>query len=300
MVNDLGVDIDGTGADASVAETVAASIRADGGAAIANTDDVADWDGARRAVASAVDGFGDLHVVVNNAATERNLGLVDMTEADFDSVVGVSLKGTFAVSHWAARFWRERFEAGERVDRSLVNTASGSGLLNPLPTQTNYAAAKAGVAAMTLIHALELGRYGVRVNCSSPSMVRTRLTENVAGMPQPRAEGFDPTAPVTSAPLVAYLATAECGLTGQVLSMRGSTVLVNRNWSKGPHLSKGEELWTVDELAAALPDLSPDDPFQTLAAALDGALGSRLGEEGRAGVRRMVDAALDAAAAGRG
>lgn len=298
VVNDLGVAIDGTGADTSVAETVAAEIRDAGGEAIGNADDIANWDGARRAVDAAVAGFGDLHVVVNNAATERNLGLVDMSQDDFDSVVGVSLKGTFAVSHWAARHWRQRFEAGQRVDRSLVNTASGSGLLNPLPTQTNYAAAKAGVAAMTLIHALELGRYGVRVNCSSPSMVRTRLTENVAGMPPALAGGYDPTAPVNSAPLVAFLASAGCSVTGQVLSMRGGTVVANRNWSKGSHVEKAG-LWTVAELAEAVPELVVDDPYEKLAAALDGALGSGLGAEGRAGVQAMVNAALDTAARGR-
>src|SRR5688500_6301161 len=153
VVNDPGVEIDGRGGDESVAAAVVDEIRAFGGRAVADTGSVADWDDARRMVERAVTEFGDLHAVVNNAATEVNKGLERLGEAEFDDVVAVKLKGTFAVSRWAAVHWRAQHEAGVRVDRAIVNTASGSGLLNPLPTQSNYAAANAAVAAMTTVHA---------------------------------------------------------------------------------------------------------------------------------------------------
>ena len=188
VVNDPGVAPDGTGGDAGVAEAVVAEIRAAGGEAVANTDDVADWEGARRMVAAAVTAFGDLHAVVNNAGNQRRRALVMMTEEEFDAVVGVHLKGTFAVSRWAARYWRDR---GDRADRAIVNTVSHSGLSNPGPTQSNYAAAKAGVAAMTTVHAIELARLGVRVNCVSPSMARTRLTAELPGMAGAAPGAFD-------------------------------------------------------------------------------------------------------------
>lgn len=290
VVNDLGTAPDGSGADTSVAAAVARSITDAGGHAVADTGSVANFGDARRMVATAVEAFGDLHVVVNNAAAEQGLGLVDLDEAAFDRVVDVGLKGTYAVSHWAARHWRDHPAPG--VDRAIVNTASGSGLLNPLPTQTNYAAAKAGVAAMTTVHALELGAIGVRVNCVSPSMIRTRLTESVPGMPAPVAGGFDPTGPEVTAPLTAYLASATCPLTGQVLSVRGGTVAVNLPWSLGPHVERHDRPWTVGELAEALAALDVRDPFSTLASTLDSALGTELAGAGRSAVQAMIDAEL--------
>ncbi|MEV0649589.1 SDR family NAD(P)-dependent oxidoreductase [Phytomonospora sp. NPDC050363] len=289
VVNDLGTAPDGSGIDASIAEAVARSITEAGGEAVADTGSVVDFGDARRMVAAAVEAFGDLHVVVNNAATEAGLGLVDLDEDTFDRVVDVGLKGTYAVSHWAARYWRD--SAAPTVDRAIVNTASGSGLLNPLPTQTNYAASKAGIAAMTTVHALELGRMGVRVNCVSPSMVRTRLTEHVPGMPAPVTEGFDPTGPEVTAPLTAYLASADCPLTGQVLSVRGGTIALNRPWSLGPHVERHDRPWTVAELARELSGLDVGDPFADLAASLKGALGGAdFGS--RAAVQEMIDAVL--------
>ncbi|MFS8101867.1 SDR family NAD(P)-dependent oxidoreductase [Lentzea alba] len=263
VVNDPGVEIDGRGGDEGVAAAVVDEIRGRGGRAVADTGSVANWEDARRVVERAVEEFGDLHAVVNNAATEANKGLEPLTEAEFDGVVAVKLKGTFAVSHWAAVHWREQHEAGVRVDRAIVNTASGSGLLNPLPTQSNYAAANAAVAAMTTVHALELRRLGVRVNCVSPSMVRTRLTATLPGM----------TDPGVVAPLVTYLVSDGCPLTGQVLSVRGGSVAVNRGWSLGPRVDGGDEPWTVAALAGALAAVEMDDPFDTLTTALGGALG---------------------------
>ncbi|MGV9303429.1 SDR family NAD(P)-dependent oxidoreductase [Nonomuraea sp. NPDC003727] len=289
VVNDPGVAIDGSGGDSGVAAAVVEEIVARGGQAVASTDSVADWDGARRMVDTALQVFGDLHVVVNNATIERNRALADLTEEEFDDVVAVKLKGTFAVTRWAARYWRERSEAGVRVDRAVVNTSSGSGLLNPLPTQASYAAGNAGVAALTIVGALELGRYGVRVNCLSPSMARTRLTLDVPGMrEEPPADGFDPLHPSTSAPVAAYLASAACPLTGQVLSVRGGSVAVNHGWSRGGHVRK-EGRWTVGELAEKLPAVPMDDPFGKLADALGGALGP----DGRARIQEMIDALLD-------
>ncbi|MEU8108170.1 SDR family NAD(P)-dependent oxidoreductase [Nonomuraea muscovyensis] len=288
VVNDPGVAADGSGGDDGVAAAVVAEITARGGRAVASTDSVADWDGARRMVATAVEAFGDLHVVVNNAAIERNAPLVALAPADFDDVLAVKLKGTFAVSHWAARHWRSRFEEGDRTDRAIVNTASGSGLLNPLPTQTSYAAGNAAVAAMTVVGALELRRYGVRVNCVSPSMVRTRLTAGVPGIQEPPPGGFDAQHPATTAPLAAYLAAADCPLTGQVLSIRGGSVVVNHGWSRGARAEK-DGPWDVAGLAEALPGLPMDDPFDKLAEALGGALGITDRDQ----VLRLVDETLD-------
>ncbi|MEJ2853265.1 MULTISPECIES: SDR family NAD(P)-dependent oxidoreductase [unclassified Saccharothrix] len=290
VVNDPGVEIDGRGGDASVAAAVVDEIRARGGRAVADTGSVADWADARRMVELAVAEFGDLHAVVNNATIEVNKGLERLTEAEFDDVVAVKLKGTFAVSRWATAYWRGQVDEGVRTDRAIVNTASGSGLLNPLPTQTNYAAANAGVAAMTTVHALELRRLGVRVNCVSPSMVRTRLTNPVPGMDQTPPDGqLDPKDPAVVAPLVAYLVSEGCALTGQVLSVRGGSIAVNHGWTRGAQVQKDGDLWTVPELAENLAGLPLEDPFDRLATALGGALGI----QGRDEFEAMVNAELD-------
>lgn len=292
VVNDPGVAPDGSGGDAGVAAAVVDEIVADGGTAVANTDSVTDWHGARRMVETAVDAFGDLHVVVANATIKADRPMVAMTEDQFDDVVAVKLKGTFAVSRWAARHWRERYESGARADRAIITTSSGSGLVNPLPAQTNYAAANAGIAAMTISAALELGRYGVRVNCVSPSMARTRLTLGVPGMEQAAPGAFDPLHPKASAPVVGYLASAGCPLTGQVLAVRGGTVTINNGWSPGEHVHKDGAPWTVGELGTALAALPFTDQFEKLGHALGGALG----DAGRERIQRMVDDLLDGAA----
>jgi NAD(P)-dependent dehydrogenase (short-subunit alcohol dehydrogenase family) len=290
VVNDPGVSIDGRGGDESVAAAVVEEIHALGGRAVADTGSVTDWAAAGRMVERAVEAFGDLHAVVNNAATEVNKGLERLTEAEFDDVVAVKLKGTFAVSHWAAAYWRRESDAGAEADRAIVNTASGSGLYNPLPGQSNYAAANAAVAAMTTVHALELGRLGVRVNCIVPSMVRTRLTLQVPGMEQAPPEGGpDPKDPAVVAPLVSYLVGKGCPLTGQFLSVRGGTVSASRGWTRGGQVQKDGGAWTVPELAQHLEELPLDDPFEQLAAALGAALGS----QGRGALQAMISAELD-------
>lgn len=290
VVNDPGVAADGSGGDRGVAAAVAEEIVAAGGEAIADTGDVTRWEDARRMVEAAVDAFGDLHIVVNNAAIEVNRAMEELTEREFDDVLAVKVKGTFAVTRWAARYWRDRHRAGDRADRAVINTASGSGLRNPLPGQSNYAAGNAAVAALTVVHALELARSSVRVNCVSPSMVRTRLTQGVPGMPGPVPDGFDPHDPAVVAPVAAYLATADCPLTGQVLSVRGTRVTLEQGWSAGPYVDTPGTPWTVAGLATAMGSLPCRDPFDALADALTGALGSA----GRAELQAMIAAQLDA------
>jgi len=296
VINDTGTTIEGTSTDTSIAHAVATEITDNGGTAVANTNDITDFTQAANLIDQAVDHYGDLDVVINNAATERNLGLLDLTEADFRSVVDVSLTGTFAVSHHAAVHWRDRHNGIDSPRRNLIHTASGSGLLNPLPTQTNYAAAKAGVAAMTTIHALELARYNVAVNCLSPSMVRTRLTERTPGMPPPVDGAFDPTHPRVCAPIAAYLAGADCALNGQVLSVRGGTVAINQGWTLGQHIHQ-DGYWTPEELADKLPHLAHRDPHDTLAATLDAALGTGFATGDGSAFQDFINATLDNAAA---
>jgi NAD(P)-dependent dehydrogenase (short-subunit alcohol dehydrogenase family) len=276
VVNDRGVERDGSGTDTSIAQAVVDEISATGGEAIANHDDVTDWVGARRMVDTAVGAFGDLHVLVNNAGIERTAALENMTEDEFDSVIAVNLKGTFVVSRWAACYWRLQLkQRGPGVDRSIINTASGSGLTQPLPLQSNYAASKAGIGAMTIVHALELGRLGVRVNCLAPSMIRTRTSMDVVpGFRDTPPEGrFDPRDPTRMAPVAAYLASAGCPMTGQFLAVRGGTVALLRNWSRNGQVQREDRPWTVGELASALEALPCPDVMAELLAGLEEGLG---------------------------
>ena len=167
VVNDLGGAVDGSGGDLSPAQQVVDEIKAMGGEAVANGDSVGSWEGAQRLINTAIETFGDLHVVVNNAGILRDRVLANMTEEEWDAVINVHLKGTFAVSRWAAAYWRERAKSGESVSGRIINTTSVSGIYCN-PGQTNYGAAKAGIAAMTIIAALEVGRYGVTVNAVAP------------------------------------------------------------------------------------------------------------------------------------
>jgi NAD(P)-dependent dehydrogenase (short-subunit alcohol dehydrogenase family) len=262
VVNDRGVERNGSGIDASVAEGVVDEITAAGGQAIANRDDVTDWQGARRMIDAATDAFGDLHILVNNAGIDNHAALETITEDQFDSVIAVNLKGTFAVSRWAAHYWRAQLDQhGRGVDRVIINTASESGLTQPLPLQSNYAASKAAVGAMTIVHALELSRLGVRVNCVVPSMIRTRTSlDFVPGFSDAPPEGqFDPRDPIRIAPVAAYLASASCPMTGQFLAVRGGTVTLLRSWSPDGQVQRGDQAWTVAELAPELEALPRPD-----------------------------------------
>jgi len=257
VVNDLGGAVDGSGDDRSPAEQVADEIRAMGGQALANADDITEWDGGARLVAAAVEAFGDLHVLVNNAGILRDKMLVNMTEAEWDSVIHVHLKGHFVPTRHAAAYWRQKVKDGDEVRASIVNTSSTSGLLGN-PGQTNYGAAKAGIAAFTLIAAQELSRYGVRVNAIAPA-ARTRMTEQTPGLTDivqaPRDPAvFDTWDPANVSPRVGYLSTESCPLTGQVLFVQGGQIRVFRPWTMTERLDK-DDRWTIDELAGAVPAL---------------------------------------------
>lgn len=291
VVNDLGVAPTGVGGDGRVASAVVDEIRAAGGEAVANTDSVTDWQGARRIVDAAVESYSGLHVVINNAGTNVGKPMISMTEDEFDDVLAVKLKGSFAVSRWAARYWRDQYDAGVRADRVIINTASGSGLLNPLPLASAYASANAGVGALTIVQTLELARYGIRVNAIAPSMARSRLTSEVPGMAEQSKDSYDPFDPVHQAVVATQLARSDCRLTGQVLTVRGSTVTPNRNWSPGAPLTKEGAAWEPDELGAALAGLSVEDQFDKL---LD-ALGPVYGLSDREQLQQLVNAMLDRA-----
>jgi NAD(P)-dependent dehydrogenase (short-subunit alcohol dehydrogenase family) len=252
VVNDRGTKPDGTGGDSAAADAVVAEIHAAGGTAVANADDVADWDGGRRVIEAAVETFGRLDVLVNNAGFLRDRALATMDEDDWDAVVNVHLKGHFVPTRWAAAHWRERHKAGEEVRASIVHTSSTSGLLGN-PGQTNYGAAKAGIAGFSGIAAQELAKYGVRSNCIAPA-ARTRLTETVPGLSEvvrAPADGFDVWDPANVSPIVAYLATESCPLTGVTLYVQGGTVRLMDPWHIGDGLDR-DSRWSIDELSTAL------------------------------------------------
>jgi NAD(P)-dependent dehydrogenase (short-subunit alcohol dehydrogenase family) len=233
-------------------------IRALGGDAISNGDDVADWEGGRNLIGSTIDAFGDLHVLVNNAGILRDRFLVNMTEDEWDSVVKVHMKGHFVPTRHAAAWWREQAKAGREVRASVVNTSSTSGLLGN-PGQSNYGSAKAGIAAFTIICAQELSRYGVRVNGIAPA-ARTRMTESTPGLADivsaPKDEStFDVWDPANVSPLVAYLATESCTLNGKVFYVQGGRIRVFQPWTMTQGLER-QSRWTIEDLAAELPGIA--------------------------------------------
>jgi NAD(P)-dependent dehydrogenase (short-subunit alcohol dehydrogenase family) len=258
VVNDLGGNADGTGGDRTPAEEVVHEIEQMGGEAIANGDNVASWEGGQRMVNSAVEAFGKLDILVNNAGILRDRVLVNMTEEEWDAVVAVHLKGHFVPTRWAAAYWRERVKAGETVTANVVNTSSTSGLLSN-PGQTNYGAAKSGIATFTQIAAKELSRYGVKVNCIAPA-ARTRLTEATPGLGDiikapDDAAAFDIWDPANISPLVAYLATADCPFTGETFFVQGGQVRKFQSWKMAEGVEQ-DERWTVAGLQTELSKLA--------------------------------------------
>lgn len=252
VVNDHGGANDGTASGESPADDVVAEIRDAGGEAVSNTDDVADWAGAERLVQTAIDAFGDLDVVVNNAGILRDRTIVNMTEAEWDDVVAVHLKGHFAPTRHAAVYWRSEHKAGRSKRRNLVHTSSTSGFFAN-PGQSNYGAAKSGIATFSQIAAKELSRYDVVSNCIAPG-ARTRLTLATPGLGDimaPAATGFDEWDPANISPLVAYLCTADCSLTGETFLAQGGVVKRLDGWSIRDTLERHGK-WTVDGLAEAL------------------------------------------------
>lgn len=255
VVNDLGGANDGSGSDSGPAQEVADSIVAAGGQAVANTSDVSTWDGAEELVAQAVAEFGRLDVVVNNAGILRDAFIAGISESEWDAVIAVHLKGHAAVLRHAAAYWKARSKAGDQVAASVINTASASGVTVPNPGQTNYGAAKAGIAALTLVAAAELERYGVRVNAIAP-IARTRLTLATPGMgaifAQEVEEGeFDAFSPANIAPLVAYLATEKCPHTGQIFAVQGGSIQKLQGWSVASAIET-EGPWTIADIDARL------------------------------------------------
>ncbi|MEV0593792.1 SDR family oxidoreductase [Nonomuraea cavernae] len=245
VVNDLGAAVDGTGSSEAAAAVVE-EIEALGGEAIVNGEDVSDFDGAARLVQSAVDHFGDLHVLVNNAGILRDRMLVNMTAEEWDAVIRVHLRGTFAPLRHAAAYWRGRAKAGEPVDARIINTTSSSGIYGN-PGQGNYGAAKAGIAGLTVIAAKELERYGVTVNAVAPAAL-TRMTEGLI----PSGAAADPD---DIAPLVVWLSSAEArGVTGRVFNVRAGVISVAEGWHAGPAVDKGGR-WDPAELGAVIPAL---------------------------------------------
>jgi NAD(P)-dependent dehydrogenase (short-subunit alcohol dehydrogenase family) len=257
VVNDIGAELDGTGGSASPAEQVADEVRAAGGEAVVNGDDVADWDGAARIVATALDAFGRLDAVVNNAGFVRDRMFANVAEDEWDAVVRVHLKGHFCVARQAAAHWRDRTkQEGQPVDARIVNTSSGAGLLGSVG-QSAYSAAKAGITALTLVQAAELGRYGVTANAIAPS-ARTRMTETVFAETMTRPDdpdAFDAMAPGNVAPLVAWLcSTGSAHVSGRVLEVEGGKLSVADGWQHGDVVDKGAR-WDPAELGPVVDDL---------------------------------------------
>ena len=257
VVNDLGAEVDGTGSSLGPAGEVVDAIRAMGGEAVANGDDVSDWEGAQRLINTAVDTFGTLDILINNAGILRDRMLVNMTDAEWDAVIKVHLRGTFAPARWAAAYWRERSKEGQTNDARIINTSSSSGIYGN-PGQANYGAAKAGIAAFTVITAKELGRYGVTVNAIAPGAM-TRMTENLgmgrAAAAERKPEEFDARSPDNVAPLVVWLASPESkDITGRVFNVAGGRISVAEGWHAGPGVDKGDR-WDPAELGKVVPDL---------------------------------------------
>jgi NAD(P)-dependent dehydrogenase (short-subunit alcohol dehydrogenase family) len=251
VVNDLGGTADGSGNDAGPAVEVVEEIRALGGEAIANAADVADWEATQELVASAISAFGRLDVVVNNAGILRDRMFVNTSIEEWDTVIRVHLRGHFCTSRHAAAHWRDRAKAGEKLSARIVNTSSAAGLQGSVG-QSNYVAAKAGIAALTLNQAVELARYGITANAIAPS-ARTRLTEGVFEdmMKQP-VEGFDAMDPANISPLVVWLGSEESAeVTGRCFEVEGREISVADGWRTGPKVDK-QGRWAPDEVGDAV------------------------------------------------
>ena len=251
VVNDLGATLDGKGQSEGPAAEVAEAIRTLGGEAVINGDDVADWEGAKRIIQTALDTWGRLDVVVNNAGFVRDRMFVNCTEEEFDAVTRVHLKGHFCVGRHAGAYWRDQSKAGNKPDARIINTSSGAGLQGSVG-QAVYSAAKAGIAALTLVQAAEMGRYGVTANAIAPS-ARTRMTEEVfKDMMAKVAGGFDAMAAENIAPLVVWLGSADAReVTGRVFEVAGGKISVADGWRSGPEVDKGAR-WEPAEVGKAV------------------------------------------------
>ncbi|HEY3143344.1 MAG TPA: SDR family oxidoreductase, partial [Acidimicrobiales bacterium] len=263
VVNDVGAELDGSGGSDSPVQQVVDEIEAMGsGRAIVNGDDVGDWNGAQRLVGMAVEVFGRLDVVVNNAGVVRDRMFANATEDEWDAVLRVHLKGHFCVSRWAATHWRDRAkQSGQGVDARIVNTTSGAGLLGSVG-QAAYSAAKGGIASLTLVQAAELARYGITANAIAPA-ARTRMTETVFAEMMTRPEGddaFDAMAPENIAPLVVWLGSSESAhVSGRVFEVEGGQISIADGWQHGVAIDKGAR-WDPAELTPVINDLLTKTP----------------------------------------
>ena len=269
VVNDLGTSVTGDGADEKAADLTVELIAQRGGTAVASYDDVSDYDAAGRMVQLAIDTYGKLDVLVNNAGIVRDGAIWNMSEADFDAVIKVHVKGTWAPSHHAARHWRERAKTGEVFTGRVINTTSGAGLVGNFG-QTNYATAKAGIAAMTQTLSLELYKLGVTVNAVGPAAA-TRITGTMPGAPaviEPEDvpdDEWNRMDPAVSSPLVAWLASDESQhITGQVIRAVAEDIVWMEGWSEGPTISNGGQRWDATKLGQQL----ATDVFKTRAPGL--------------------------------
>ena len=240
VVNDVG----------QAAEEVAAEVRAAGGQAVASLGDVSDWTYGQELVRTAVDAYGQLDALVNNAGLVRDRMMVNMSEQEWDLVLKVDLKGHFVPMRHAAAYWREQSKAGNAIEARVVNTSSGAGLMGSVG-QGNYSAAKAGVVAMTQVAAVEFSRFGVKLNAIAPA-ARTPMTEVVFAQTMTRPEtGFDPMAPENVSPLVVWLASADCDVTGRVFEVEAGIISPADGWQHGPREDRGDR-WPVDEVGPAV------------------------------------------------
>lgn len=261
VLNDIGAARDGSGNDPGVVQRLAADVAAAGADAVGNAEDISTMPGAQRVLEQALDTYGDVHALVNSGGMLRDRMFVNMAEEEWDAVVRGHLRAHFCPTRTVAGYWRDRSKSGHDVSAAIVNTTSNAGLFSQ-PGQSNYAAAKAGIAGLTITLADELSRYGIRVNAISPA-ARTRMTTEVPGMAEmvaaPASEDeFDVYHPGNVAPVVAWLCSATCRVTGRVLYSQGGQVRVLGGWHYTETVDKGSR-WTVDELDAQLGKvLAPD------------------------------------------
>jgi NAD(P)-dependent dehydrogenase (short-subunit alcohol dehydrogenase family) len=253
VVNDLGGEWDGSGADPRAASEVTEKIIGAGGDAVANFEDISEPSGADSLIQLALETWGRLDVVVNNAGILRDRMVFNMSVEEWDAVMKVHLRGHFLVTRAACAHWRDRAKAGENVRGAIVNTSSTSGILGNAG-QSNYGAAKAGIVAFTYIVAMEMQRYGVTVNAVAPG-ARTRMTEKTFGELKVPEGQFDPLAPENVAPMVAYLASDRAAnITGQIFYVQGGLVQLYQGWTPVSEIDKGER-WTPSELAGRMQEL---------------------------------------------
>ena len=251
VVNDLGTTLHGEGRDTATAQAVVDEIKAAGGDAVANGDDISDWEGAQRLVQTAVDHFGGLDVVVNNAGFVRDRMFVSATVDEWDATMKVHLRGHFCVSRHAVDFWRGAAKQGKPVDARIINTSSGAGL-NGSVAQSAYSAAKGGIATLTLVQAAELGKYGITANALAPA-ARTRMTEQAFADKMKRPDGgFDVQDPDNIAPTVVWLGSAASRhVTGCIFELEGGSIMIAAGWNDGPRIDKGAR-WQPAEVGAAV------------------------------------------------